>query len=72
MVPFSLWFIDYRIKRNAEYEPTREDSLDEARHPPQVFHGTDCCFVEVTSELGRCSEEMNLYPWDAGGRISED
>lgn len=55
--PFSLWFIDYRIKRNPGYqEPAEEQAKPKARghKPPRVFYARDRRYVEVNmKQLGR-------------------
>ncbi|KAK4143643.1 uncharacterized protein C8A04DRAFT_37259 [Dichotomopilus funicola] len=69
--PFTLWFIDYRIKRNARYqEPAQEQAKPKAHggKSPRVFYARDRRFVEVEEkQLGRWTGHDLM--WDAGTEV---
>ncbi|KAK0749331.1 hypothetical protein B0T18DRAFT_460310 [Schizothecium vesticola] len=68
---FTLWFIDYRIKRNPRYqEPTKEQPAGPG--DPTVFYASDRRYVEVNSwQLGGWAGHNRM--WDAGGEhLAED
>ncbi|KAK1754245.1 hypothetical protein QBC47DRAFT_303028, partial [Echria macrotheca] len=63
---WTLWFIDYRIKRSPRYlEPAQEQADGVRDIPPRVFHASDRKFVEVKEgELGHWVGHDRM--WDAG------
>ena len=59
---FTLWFIDYRIKRNPRYqEPTKEQGKGRGDEPPRTFYASDRRFVEV--------KEKQFGQWAGHGRM---
>ena len=65
--PFTLWFIDYRIKRSARYqEPTKEQAAGPG--DPTVFYASDRRYVEVNSwQLGVWAGHNQM--WDASDEL---
>ncbi|KAK4164697.1 hypothetical protein QBC43DRAFT_352792, partial [Cladorrhinum sp. PSN259] len=68
--PFTLWFIDYRIKRNPRYQkPSQEQAKGLGDKPPRVFYASDRRFVEVKErELGCLVGHERM--WDGGYEVS--
>ena len=66
---FSLWFIDYRIKRSPRYqEPTKEQAKGLGDKPPRAFYASDRRFVEVKKEqFGQWAGHDRM--WDAGYEV---
>jgi hypothetical protein len=52
---FSVWFIDYRIKRNPRHQATPgRKAHEQGKNPPKVFYASDRRFVEVKNgQLGK-------------------
>ncbi|KAK0744359.1 hypothetical protein B0T21DRAFT_357689 [Apiosordaria backusii] len=66
---FSLWFIDYRIKRSPRYqEPTKEQAKALGDKPPRAFYASDRRFVEVKEkQFGQWAGHDRM--WDAGYEV---
>ncbi|KAK3291174.1 uncharacterized protein B0H64DRAFT_409989 [Chaetomium fimeti] len=67
---FSIWFIDYRIKRNPRHdqEATEEQADKSGDGPATVFYANDRRFVEVKKgQLGRTKGHRRM--WDAGYEV---
>ena len=66
---FSLWFIDYRIKRSPRYqEPTKKQAKGLENKPRRAFYASDRRFVEVKEkEFGEWAGHDRM--WDAGYEV---
>lgn len=71
---FSLWLIDYRIKRNSRYrEPTAEGQTKDGLgdRPPKIFYASDRRFVELgNQQIGNWAGHSRM--WDAGYELSDE
>ncbi|KAK3321077.1 hypothetical protein B0T19DRAFT_487485 [Cercophora scortea] len=67
--PFTLWFIDYRIKRSPRYQATEEQAKELRDYPPKAFYASDRRFVQVKNEqLGLWAGHDKM--WDCGYELN--